>query len=438
MNMKLKPFILISAIACIGSFLPLSSAFACLSGIYNCNDKVPLNDTENAVANYTGMPFNVNNESPQGVIIFADDFGTILDGNSIEKVGSGNPWLGDEWFPSIHYAYQAGGAVRLGTAKQGGSITSKKIPFEGGTIIVEISVKGWETVESDLIITVGGQTKTAAYTSTMSDEWEIIKIKFDSVVANPTISLSSSVGKRCFIDSVVLIEADETSESELIPVTKISFSDQSYILNKGEKVNFSLDIEPSNATNKSVSFSSSDTCVAYVAGNIIYAKSEGSAIITATAKDGSNISGRCSVTVKDVVITEDIPDNVILYEASAKLTGTTSTYYPGLHYNAFNANIQSHTFSNGKGEIKFDGNVTCIGHSAFYGCTSLTSITIPNSVESIGGFAFYGCSGLTSITIPNSVESIGGTAFDACSGLTSITIPNSVTSIGSGTFAECI
>lgn len=77
--------------------------------------------------------------------------------------------------------------------------------------------------------------------------------------------------------------------------------------------------------------------------------------------------------------------------------------------------------------------VTCIGMSAFRGCSGLSSITIPNSVTSIDDWAFQN-SNLTSIIIPNSVTSIGRSAFYGCLYLTTITIPPSVTSIGSSAF----
>ena len=80
--------------------------------------------------------------------------------------------------------------------------------------------------------------------------------------------------------------------------------------------------------------------------------------------------------------------------------------------------------------------VSSIGDYAFWACTSLTGVTIPNSITSIGGLAFYDCMRLTSITIPNSVTSIGKSAFEYCS-LSSITIGNSVTSIGDDAFCEC-
>ncbi len=87
--------------------------------------------------------------------------------------------------------------------------------------------------------------------------------------------------------------------------------------------------------------------------------------------------------------------------------------------------------------VTIPNSVTSIGEGAFSGCSDLTSVTIPNSVTSIGGSAFYGCSGLTSVTIGNSVTSIGDSAFSGCSGLTSVTIGNSVTSIGEYTFNNC-
>ena len=87
--------------------------------------------------------------------------------------------------------------------------------------------------------------------------------------------------------------------------------------------------------------------------------------------------------------------------------------------------------------ITIPNSVTSIGENAFNGCTGLISVTIGNSVTSIGERAFYECTDLTSVTIPNSVTSIGFQAFDDCSSLTSVTIPNSVTSIGSSAFSKC-
>ena len=126
----------------------------------------------------------------------------------------------------------------------------------------------------------------------------------------------------------------------------------------------------------------------------------------------------------------------------------------------------------------------CISDGAFYGCDSLTSVTIPNSVKTIGEYTFYSCDSLTSVGIPDSVTSIGGSAFDCtpwydnhpdgivyigkvaykfkgkmpsrtavaikegtvcisdrafagCGSLTSVTIPNSVTKIGRLAFYGC-
>ena len=90
--------------------------------------------------------------------------------------------------------------------------------------------------------------------------------------------------------------------------------------------------------------------------------------------------------------------------------------------------------------VEYNGknySVTSIGSYAFWNCSGLTSVTIPNSVTSIGNYAFNSCSGLTSVTVPNSVTRIGSNAFQGCSSLTSIKLPTGLTTIENTIFTGC-
>ena len=82
-------------------------------------------------------------------------------------------------------------------------------------------------------------------------------------------------------------------------------------------------------------------------------------------------------------------------------------------------------------------NVTEIASTAFSACTSLTNVTIPNSVTEIKNNTFEGCINLTTINLPNTLTTIGSSVFKGCTSLANITIPSTVTSIGSSAFQGC-
>ena len=127
---------------------------------------------------------------------------------------------------------------------------------------------------------------------------------------------------------------------------------------------------------------------------------------------------------------------------TARIDAQTKTTPEGLQYaiNGQSVTITKYTGSAATLVIpsRIEGlAVTSLENEAFYGCESLTIVTIPSSVTSIGEQAFFGCRGLTSVTIPSSVIRIGKQAFSYCTGLRSVTIPSSVTIIGELTFMNC-
>ena len=134
----------------------------------------------------------------------------------------------------------------------------------------------------------------------------------------------------------------------------------------------------------------------------------------------------------------DLSDAKIVEGGSAYISYSYDSYYYDEKYTS-NDKLGDVAFygCSGLTSLTIPSSVTSIGERAFEGCSGLTSLTIPSSVTSIEGWAFYGCSGLTSLTIPSSVTSIGESAFSGCSGLTSLTIPSSVTSIGFRVFEGC-
>ena len=88
-------------------------------------------------------------------------------------------------------------------------------------------------------------------------------------------------------------------------------------------------------------------------------------------------------------------------------------------------------------ELSVPQEITEIKPYAFYGCTSITSISSFGGATSIGNNAFAYCSNLSSVTIPEGITSIGAFSFGGCTSLQSASLPASLTTIGSRLFESC-
>ena len=140
-------------------------------------------------------------------------------------------------------------------------------------------------------------------------------------------------------------------------------------------------------------------------------------------------TGLTSVTIPDSVTSIGISafDNTGYYNNTKNWED--NVLYIGNHLIKANDEISgSYTIKSG---------TRTIADYAFFCCTGVTDITIPDSVTSVGSYAFEYCTGLTNVIIGNSVKRIGDHAFEDCTGLTNVIIGNSVTSIGAWVFYDC-
>ena len=93
-------------------------------------------------------------------------------------------------------------------------------------------------------------------------------------------------------------------------------------------------------------------------------------------------------------------------------------------------------------KVEFEEGITHIGDYAYYcigtdDIPTLTTISLPSTLESIGSYAFYDCDDLTSMHIPDSTINIGSWAFYDCDGIKELTLPDTKVSLGEGAFCDC-
>ena len=239
--------------------------------------------------------------------------------------------------------------------------------------------------------------------------------------ASITVKTSNNKTATCYVTV-------NNSAPQTVAVSSVSLNKTSATLGVGDTLSLSATISPSNATNKSVTWSSSNTSVATVSNGLVTAKSSGTATIT--VKTSNNKTAICVVTVeeKSPFVFEEYGNGYAL----TNYTGTDTTInvpsiYNGKPVIAIGAGNYSdfgvlHNNMHVK-KVILPSSVYIIEMSAFKNCFFIEQIEMPNIIV-IEGDAFSNCSALKEISIPGSCASIGWNAFYGCGNLKKLTIEN--------------
>ncbi|MBR1435584.1 MAG: leucine-rich repeat protein [Bacteroidales bacterium] len=239
-----------------------------------------------------------------------------------------------------------------------------------------------------------------------------------------------------------------TVRDPFIPVSSITINPSSVRIPAGRKLDLSVAIEPSDATDKSVSWTSDNPSVATIENGTLTAVSEGTATISASSGE---IKAICQVTV----LAESPTATEAWYTS-----WTDKEITPNKEYPFGDSEIVSNKYENGKGVIALSSipeelsegafmgvselktmslpeGLKSIGKSAFENCFSLNSIILQEGLESIGDHSFYRCTSLKVAEFPLTLKTIGKYSFGYCLSLEEIVIPESVTSIDEFAFFNC-
>lgn len=247
--------------------------------------------------------------------ILNEDFSAVINGNSTSTSGSGTTFAATTNFPTVSTAYQAGGAIKLGSSSAVGSLTTKSLDLSvnGGVFSVSFDVKGWTTVEGDIKVTITGQTaQTVTYTTVLaSSTFETKTLNFTGGTAGSTVKIETTA-KRAFVDNIkVYYNAPTCTASNLAfaqPVVNKLAADAA----------FTQTATSLNATT-AITYTSSNTGVATVnetTGEVTIAGA-GSTVITAAQAAGThNAVDYCAATTTYTVNVASAAPTITVTEIS--------------------------------------------------------------------------------------------------------------------------
>jgi len=253
-------------------------------------------------------------------------------------------------------------------------------------------------------------------------------------------------------------------EKEPVAMTGVTLSQTYLTMTEGDTQTLSAIVQPSNASNKNVTWTSSNPEIATVDNGNVTAVKAGTTTITVTTVDGAK-TAKCEVTVlygkpnEAIIFADEIMkgmcvkafdtngDGELSFLEASKvtdlekmmLTNKTFSSFDEFQYFTSVDDIPNGYFENCRlmTSIVLPESLRAIFYNAFSGCSNLKQIVIPENVKTIVAQAFSGCSDLESVILPSRLETIQQATFFCCSSLTSINIPAGVTRLENVCFYGC-
>ncbi len=279
--------------------------------------------------------------------------------------------------------------------------------------------------EETLVATVKPDDATDKTVTWKSSDEAVVTVKDGKVTAKKegTATVTASAGDKSASCAV-------TVEKKVVPVTSVSLNKTELTLVEGGEETLVATVKPDDATDKTVTWKSSDETVVTVKDGKVTAKKAGTVTVTASAGDKS---ASCEVTVKKASQGNNIAfadsgikaklvaafdtnnDGEISYEEAAAVTSLDGVFSAIKTYKSFD-------------EFQYFTSVIEIPDKFFKDWGQLSSIILPEGLSYIGSFAFMNCVSLVAVSIPK-VSYIGNGAFNGCSSLKSIIIPDSISGV---------
>lgn len=382
-----------------------------------------------------------------------------------------------EGYTTITVRTEDGGKTAICTVT-----VSPKYHSVTGISLDKTSVEMTEDEELSLTATIYPENATNKNVKWSSSDETIATVTNGLVTAikagNATITVTAEDGGKTASCSI-------TVKPKYYPVTGVTLDRTSLEMKEGEVFSLNATVEPQNATNKNVKWSSSDETIAYVQNGIVTALKEGNVTITAETEDG-NRTALCNISIQqEIIVFEDknvervcvsyfdINGDGKLSKSEASRVWSLKSQFFGdfapvvtsfaeLQYFTALREIPDSCFFNcprltkvtlpqsvtsignyacslceSLNEINLTDRITRLGVGIFTNCLSLSSCFIPKSITSIPDGLYWYCPAITELHIPETVTTIGSYAFCTCTGIKEIIVPNSVKSIDVGAFSAC-